>query len=123
LNLAKKKVTQKKTVKKKINQKSVKKSVKRSSPKSVSIAIQTPLKNRLDPFGFAYTLGILNSVAVLILGIFGYFGYCLNAVEIISHFSLTFSISAMGIIGGVAEAGICGMLAGLLFALLYNKLA
>lgn len=76
---------------------------------------------RLDPFALAYTLAILSSLCMLILSIAGKLGYCLNAVEMMKVWHFSYSLTLMGTIGGMAEAGLVGLVIGFAVGWLYNK--
>jgi hypothetical protein len=77
---------------------------------------------RLNPFALAYASAVLSSVGMLALSLFGKFGYCLSAIEMMKAWHFSYSLTTMGIIGGMAEAGLCGLILGFLFGKMYNRL-
>lgn len=101
-----------------VKKKLKKNSLRSNNPSNNSCSCE---KFRLDPFALAYTLAILSSLCMLILSIAGTFGYCLSVVEMMEVWHLSYSLTFMGIIGGIAEAGLYGLVIGFLVGWLYNQ--
>ncbi len=77
---------------------------------------------KLKPGALA-TAGAIVAVAVmLLLGIFGNLGIYSGAVEMMMKWHLFFSLSLMGIIGGMVEAAVISFVLLYLFAWIYNRL-
>jgi hypothetical protein len=58
---------------------------------------------------------------MLILSFLGIAGYAKSALKIMETFHIWFSLSFIGIIAGILEAGIFGFVSGAIIAFLYNK--
>jgi len=85
-----------------------------------SVPVKTTQTLSLHSLG--YTMAILHAVCVLATALLGKFGYAKVAVELMDNFLLTYSDSILGIIAGTAEAAVWGLVIGIVFAWLYNKL-
>jgi len=105
--MAKKKATKRKTTKKRQT---------RSSSTVIKIP-QVPLKQRLDPYALAYALACLRVLLVLLISVIKNPSLTKFAESI--HF--TYSLSFSGIVTGVAETAIWGLVMGFLIGWLYNK--
>ena len=77
---------------------------------------------KLSAYALAYTLAIISGVWMLILSLAGKMGYWLGAVEMMQEWHLFYSLSISGIIVGIAEAALCGLVCGFVFGWIYNKL-
>ncbi len=107
--MAKKKVT-KRAVKRKTPSK------QRSSSTVIKIP-QLPIRQRLDPFALAYTLACVRALFVIVVSIVKSPGL----VEIAQKMHFTYSLSFSGIITGIAETAIWGLVMGFVIGWLYNK--
>ncbi|MFV2081705.1 MAG: hypothetical protein ACC669_07560 [bacterium] len=77
---------------------------------------------KLKPGALA-TAGAIVAVAVmLLLGIFGNLGIYSGAVEMMMRWHIFFSLSLIGIIGGMVEAAVISFVLLYLFAWIYNRL-
>ncbi len=77
---------------------------------------------KLKPGALA-TAGAIVAVAVmLLLGIFGNLGIYSGAVEMMMKWHMFFSLSLLGIIGGMIEAAVISFVLLYLFAWIYNRL-
>ena len=77
---------------------------------------------KLNAYALAYTLAIISGVWMLILSLAGKAGYWLEAVEMMQNMHLFYSLSISGIIIGIAETALCGLIFGFVFGWIYNKL-
>tara|TARA_Y100000310_G_scaffold333168_1_gene410153 strand:+ start:16 stop:339 length:324 start_codon:yes stop_codon:yes gene_type:complete len=97
-----------------------KRSVKKKSTRSSSTVIkipQVPIRQRLDPFALAYSLAILRATLVLLISIVK----APNLIKFVESIHFTYSASLSGVITGVAETAIWGLVMGFLIGWLYNK--
>ncbi len=80
---------------------------------------------RLSIFGTAYSLAILCSLGILVLSLITkYTGQGTAALDALKPFFLTKNnLQLLGITSNMAEAALHGLVFGLLFSWLYNKLA
>ncbi len=81
------------------------------------------IKQKLDGKALGYSFAIISALCMLLLGILGNLGVYLGVVEMMEQWHLFFTLSIVGIVGGMIEAGVIGFLAGWLIALFYNKFA
>jgi len=90
---------------------------KKSSPKrATTISIAAPkLKFRLSQYSLAYSLGILIALSVLAMSVLG------KGQELLSSILFSYSTSVQGVIVGMIEAAIWGLVAGFVLGWLYNK--
>ncbi len=79
------------------------------------------VKQELNAKALAYTLAILFASCMLLLGILGNLGIYMGMVEAMQNMHLFFNLSVVGIIGGMIEAGVWGLVTGWLVAWVYNK--
>ncbi|PIN74032.1 hypothetical protein COV20_02890 [Candidatus Woesearchaeota archaeon CG10_big_fil_rev_8_21_14_0_10_45_16] len=80
-----------------------------------------PVKTVLSKHALAYTFAVLMALDVLIVSILGSFGYISGAVQIYQGSLLSYSLTFAGVVAGMAEAAIYGLIAGFLGGWLYNK--
>lgn len=76
---------------------------------------------KLNPFALAYTLAVFSAGCMLVLSLLGKFGYCLSAIEMMKSWHLSYSLTFIGIVGGMAEAALFGLAIGFIIGWLYNK--
>lgn len=77
---------------------------------------------KLSAYALAYTMAIISGVWMLLLSLAGKMGYWLEAVEMMQKMHYMYSLSISGVIVGVAEAALCGLVFGFVFGWLYNRL-
>ena len=82
-------------------------------------------KAKLSSFGVAYSIAILCALSVFTLSVVAkYTGHGTAAIELLKPFFLTTNtLQVIGIASNMAEAALHGLVFGLLFSWLYNKLA
>jgi len=68
-----------------------------------------------------YSLAIVSALFMLLLGIAGYLGVYTGAVNAMAQWHILFSITPLGIIGGMIEAAFWSFIAGWLIGYFYNK--
>lgn len=79
---------------------------------------------KLNPFALAYTFSILCPLALLTISLIAkYTGYLLGAINTLQNFYLEYSLSTLGIVTGMIQASVYGIIFGLAFGYLYNKFA
>jgi len=66
--------------------------------------------------------GVVSVIIMLLLGILGNIGIYAGAVAMMEEWHLFFSLSVMGIIGGMLEAAVISFVVLYLFAVVYNWL-
>jgi len=71
--------------------------------------------------GLGLSFAIYSGLCMLILSLLGIAGYAESAIKVMESFHIWFSISFVGIIAGILEAGIFGFVSGIIIAFLYNK--
>ena len=76
---------------------------------------------KLDPWAFGYAFGIVEGLAMLLVGIAGRLGYMGEALRLYQSFFPGLSPSLMGILIGILEAAVLGFVVGYLLAALYNR--
>lgn len=76
---------------------------------------------KINSFALAYTLAILSAGCMLILSLLGRLGYSLEAIEIMKAWHLPYSLSFWGIVGGMAEAALAGLVIGFIIGWIYNQ--
>jgi|GEM_PF-5428751 len=81
--------------------------------------------SRLSLFGTAYSLSLVCSLSILTLSLIAkYTGHGTTAIEALKPFFLTANtLQIIGIASNMAEAALHGLIFGLIFSWLYNKLA
>ncbi len=79
------------------------------------------MAQKIDEKALGYSFAIIYALYMLLLGILGNLGIYLGAVETMQKWHLFFSLSIIGIIGGVIEAAIISFIFGYVLAILYNK--
>ncbi len=82
-----------------------------------------PAKQTLNVRGLGYAFALLRVAVVLVVSVLGLFGYAQGAVSLLETLHFTFSLTAAGIIAGLAETALWGFLMGMLFAWIYNRFA
>jgi len=78
---------------------------------------------KLNPLAFGYTAAIISAAIMLILGILGNLGLYPGAVYMMKQWHMFFSLSIIGIIGGIIEAAIGSFILAYAFAWIYNRLS
>lgn len=71
---------------------------------------------------FGYAGAIVSAVIMLALGILGNFGIYTGAVLMMQEWHLFFSLSLLGIIGGMIESAVVSFVVLYLFAVVHNWL-
>ena len=80
------------------------------------------MKMELKPGALAAAGAIVSVAVMLLLGIFGNFGIYSGAVEMMIKWHMFFSLSPLGIAGGMIEAAIISFVLLYIFAWIYNRL-
>ncbi len=102
--------------KKATKRRSTKKRQTRSSSTVIKIP-QVPLKQRLDPYALAYALACFRVLLVLLISVIKN----PSLTKFVESIHFTYSSNFSGIITGVAETAIWGLVMGFLIGWLYNK--
>jgi len=103
---------------------------KKSSKKNIKKTITIPqhklfpkVNIKLNPLALAYTLSLLCPLILLTITLIAKFTpYLWGAVNILQNFFFTYNLNPFNIITGMAETAIQGIILGLAFGYLYNKL-
>jgi hypothetical protein len=113
---APKRVAAKKRVVKKAAPKRKAPAKRSSSKRATTIRITAPkVRSRLSPYSLAYSLGILKALSVLAMSVLG------KGQDLLSSMLFSYSTSVQGVIVGMIEAAIWGLVAGFVLGWLYNK--
>jgi hypothetical protein len=80
------------------------------------------MPEKLRPKGFGLALAAISALIMLGLGVLGNLGIYTGAVEQMQGWHIFFSLSVGGIIAGMVEAALWGLILGSVFAWLYNSL-
>ena len=78
---------------------------------------------QIDPNAFGLSLAVVSALIMLLLGILGNLGLYTGAVEAMRSWHILFSLSFVGVIGGMIEAAVISYIFGLLIATTYNHFA
>ena len=77
---------------------------------------------KLNTAAFGYTGAIISAVVMLLLGVLGNLGFYMPAVKQMQEWHMFFSLTVLGVIGGIAEAAVIGFIFFYAFGLVYNSL-
>lgn len=117
--MAKKQAKKKNSKKIKTAKKTAKKKTRKKAKTNKTISVT--LKTQCSPLALAYTLAILFSACVLLYSIFRLAGLFPEAAKLMQICLFSYSLTIFGIITGMVEAAVWGMIIGLVAAKLYNK--
>ena len=78
---------------------------------------------KLNPMALGVAGAIISSVIMLVLGVLGNLGIYTGAVEMMTKWHVFFSLSPLGIAGGMIEAAIVTFALLYGFAWIYNRLS
>lgn len=79
------------------------------------------VKNKPNALAAGYAAAIVSAVLMLLLGILGNLGVYMGAVEAMQKWHMFFSLSILGVIGGIIEGAVISFVFVYLFVWLYNK--
>ena len=89
---------------------------RKSSKRATTIRIAAPkVRTRLSPYSLAYSLGIIKALSVLAMSVLG------KGQDLLSSMLFSYSTTVQGVIVGMIEAAIWGLVAGFALGWLYNK--
>ncbi len=97
-----------------------KRTIAKNAMSSVELSQLTP-KLRWNPFALAYTFAILGALWVLVISIAGKMGFFQYKIQMMQQYHMAYSLTPLGIIGGMAYVAVCGLISGFLIAWVYNK--
>jgi hypothetical protein len=80
------------------------------------------MKNKFNEMAMGYSAALVGAISMLVLGIFGNLGMYTGAVSMMQQWHMFFTLSVIGIIGGMIEAAIISYVIVYLFAVFYNRL-
>ena len=89
---------------------------------ATSIKIE-PVTKRLNPFALGYAFGIIRVLVVLLVSVLAKFGKATDFLNILQKVHFFYSLTPRGIIAGLAETAIWGLLMGFVLGWVYNKFA
>ena len=78
---------------------------------------------KINSFALGYTLAILFAVCMLAMSVLGLIGYGVGMIEVMQRFHWMYNLSWNGILVGMAEAALFGLVVGFAAGWLYNKFA
>jgi len=81
------------------------------------------MTNKFNVSALGITASLVAAVSMLILGIFGHLGIYLGAVDMMRQWHMFFSLTPMGILSGMLEAGVISFVFFVLFGWIYNKIS
>lgn len=76
----------------------------------------------LNVRNFGLALGLTGVILVVVLGVLAMFGIGVSVVTALSAFYIGYGASVQGILVGAIMAFIDGLIGGMIFATIYNKL-
>ncbi|HLD28421.1 MAG TPA: hypothetical protein VJB67_02315 [Patescibacteria group bacterium] len=79
------------------------------------------MDKKLNALSLGYAGAILSAICMLLLGVLGNLGFYNGAVERMQQWHLFFSLSVLGIIGGIIEAAVISFVTMYLFGWIYNQ--
>ena len=79
------------------------------------------MNTKLDPLALGYAGATISALGMLLMWVVGGMGYYAEAVVMMQGWHMFFSLSVLGLIGGVIEAVIISFIALYVFGWLYNK--
>ena len=77
---------------------------------------------KLHTLSLGYAGAIISAALMLLLGILGNFDIYLNVVNMMQEWHIFFSLSPIGILGGMIEAAVISFVSLYAFAAIYNLL-
>ncbi len=80
------------------------------------------MNKKIDSLALGYSGAILSSFGMLILWVFGSAGYYTGAVVMMEGWHMFFSLSLLGLVGGIIEAAAWSFIFLYVFGIMYNKL-
>ncbi len=81
------------------------------------------MTNKFNVSALGITASLVAAVSMLILGIFGNLGIYLGAVDMMRQWHMFFSLTPVGILTGMLEAGVISFVFFALFGWIYNKIS
>jgi len=75
----------------------------------------------LNAAAFGYTGAIISAAIMLLLGILGNLGIYMQAVKQMQDWHMFFSLTVLGVLGGIVEAAVIGFILSYSFGLVYNS--
>jgi len=81
------------------------------------------MKVKLNALALGASGAIVSAAVMLLLGVLGTLGIYEGAVDMMMKWHLAFSLSPLGIIGGMVEAAVISFVLLYAFAVVYNKFA
>jgi hypothetical protein len=81
------------------------------------------MEAKLNPMALGLSGSIVSAAVMLLLGILGKFGVYEGAVDMMTRWHMFFSLSPLGIIGGMVEAAVISFALLYILAAIYNRFA
>lgn len=75
----------------------------------------------LSSYAFGYAVAIVSALSVLVCSVIGLLGKGAGMIDLMGVILFSYSLKPLGIIAGMAEAAIWGLIGGFLVSWLYNK--
>jgi len=80
------------------------------------------MRAKLDPRALGVSSAVVSAAVMLLLGILGNLGLYGGAVEMMMKWHMIFSLSPLGIIGGMVEAAVISFVLLYSFGVVYNRI-
>lgn len=80
------------------------------------------MANKFDPLKLGYAGAVVAAAVMLLLGLFGNIGIYTGAAMMMGQWHMFFTLSPLGIVGGMIEAAVITFVALYAFALVYNRI-
>jgi hypothetical protein len=80
-------------------------------------------KKGVNTLAASYTAAIISAALMLLLGVLGNLGVYMGAVDAMIKWHMFFSLSILGIIGGMIEAAVISFVVVYAFVWIYHKFA
>jgi len=77
--------------------------------------------SKLNALAAGYAGAVISALAILLLALLGKLGFYMGAVKFLEEVHMFFSLSLVGIIGGVIEAAVFGFVFTYIFVWFYNR--
>jgi hypothetical protein len=81
------------------------------------------MKNKFNPLALGIAAAIISAGLMFLLGILGNLGVYVNAANMMMQWHMFFSLTPIGIVGGMIEAAVIGFILAYAFAWVYNIFA
>lgn len=81
------------------------------------------MNTKLNPLALGYAGAVVSALGMFVMWLLGTAGFYMEAVMMMQGWHMFFSLSVLGLIGGVIEAAVFSFVILYLFGWLYNRFA